>query len=225
MLTDDPGTPGNNKWEINVGWTADRSNGSSEFGAPELDLNYGMGDRVELTYLATYLDDREVGDATRWGISDSEVAVKWRFFDGGDHGLQVSVYPEVVFLTPGSRSERRGLADGNTGYVLPFELQRDFELVSVDVDCGHSFGTGTDRDGWFGGICLGKTVRKGWEVDAEIHANADEGLDRVEYIGNVATRIDLSQRYTLMFLLGRDLRNQLGPKATLMSYVGVQIRL
>jgi hypothetical protein len=225
MLTDDPGTPGSNKWEINVGWTADQSNGSSEIGAPQLDLNYGIGDRVELTYFATYQYDHDGSDPSKWGISDSELAVKWRFNDGGEHGLQISVYPEVDFLTPGSHSDRRGLGDGNTSYVLPFQFQKDFDLVSVDIDCGHSFGTGTDKDGWFGGICLGKTMRKGWELDAEVHANSDEGLDRVELIGNVATRIDLSERYTLMFLLGRDLRNQLGPKASLMSYVGIQIRL
>ena len=139
--------------------------------------------------------------------------------------LQISMYPQVIFLTPGSHSDRRGLADGNTSYGLPFQFQKDFDLVSVDVDCGHVFSTGTDRDSWFGGLCLGKEVKKGWELDAEVHVNADEGLGRSEFIGNVATRIDLSENYTLMLLLGRDLSNQLGPKASLMSYVGLQIRL
>jgi len=48
--------------------------------------------------------------------------------------------------------------------------------VSVDVDCGHVFGTGPDQDSWFGGLCLGKQVTKHWELDAEVHVNADEGL-------------------------------------------------
>lgn len=224
MLTDDPGTPGNGKWEINLGWTAEQSPGSTVFGAPQMDLNYGIGDRVEVTYFATYLRDEEDG-VTKWGMSESEIAAKWRFIDGGDHTLQVSVYPEIDFLTPGSHSDRRGIADGNTTYVLPFEFQRDYDLVSVDVDCGHDFGTGPDKDGWFGGLCLGKEVVKGWELDAEIHMNADEGINRTECIGNIATRIDLSDKFTLMFLLGRDLHNQLGPKSTLMSYVGIQMRL
>jgi hypothetical protein len=224
MLTDDPGTPGNNKWEINIGWTTQQAPEATVVGAPQLDLNYGIGDRIEVTYFATYLRDQEDG-ISKWGMSASELAVKWRFIDGGDHTLQVSVYPEVDFLTPGSHSDRRGITDGNTDYVLPLEFQRDFDLVSVDVDCGHSFGTGTDRDGWFGGICLGKQVTKGWELDTEVHMNADEGIDRTECIGDVATRVDLSERFTLMFLLGRDLHNQLGPKASLISYVGIQLRL
>jgi hypothetical protein len=225
MLTDDPGTPGDKNWEINVGWTTQQLPGSYEFGAPQLDLNYGLGKRIELTYFATYLDEHEDGDASKWGMSDSEFAVKWRFYDGGDHGLQVSVYPEVDFLTPGSHSDRRGLADGHTSYVLPFQLQRDFELVSVDVDFGRNFGTGGDAGGWFGGICLGREVKKGWELDAEVHVNGDENLGRTEWIGNVATRIDLSEKVTLMLLLGRDLSNHLGPKSPLMSYVGIQLRL
>jgi hypothetical protein len=225
MLTDDPGTPGPNKWEINVGWTTQEYPGLTETGAPQLDVNYGLGDRIELTYFATYTDDRGDGGASRWGMSDSELAVKWRFYDGGDHGLQVSVYPEAVFLTPGSRSDRRGIADGNTGYVLPFQFQRNFKWLSVNVDCGHTFGTGTDGDGWFGGICVGREVRKGWEIDAEVHVNADEGVGHTESVGNVATRIDLFERCTLMLLLGRDLKNQLGPRASLLSYVGIQLRL
>jgi len=68
-------------------------------------------------------------------------------------------------------------------------------------------------------------VVKGWELDTEVHVNADEGLDRTECIGDVATRIGLSERFTLLLLLGRDLHNQLGPKASLMSYVGIQVRL
>jgi hypothetical protein len=68
-------------------------------------------------------------------------------------------------------------------------------------------------------------VIKGWEPDTEVHINADEGIDRTECIGDVATRIDISEKITLMFLLGRDVRNQLGPKASLISYVGIPIRL
>ena len=224
MLTDDPGTPGDKNWEINVGWTAQQLPGSYEFGAPQLDLNYGLGDRVELTYFATYLDEHDDGGPSKWGMSDSEFALKWRFIDGGDHGLQISVYPEVDFLTPGSHSGRRGLADGNTAYVLPFEFQRDYELISVDADFGHNFATAGGADGWFGGICLDREVKKGWEIDAEVHMNGDEDLGRTEWIGNVATRIDLSKKTTLMLLVGRDLGNRIGPKSSLMSYMGIQLR-
>ena len=224
MLTDDPGTPGPNKWEINLGWTAERTPGSTLTALPQIDANYGIGDRIELTYFVNYFDLRSSGESSRWGLGDSEIAVKWRFYDAGEAGLQISAYPQVNFLTPDSHSDRRGLADGHTSYQLPFEFQQDFKLVSVNVDCGHLFSTGKEEDGWFGGLCIGREVKKGWELDAEVHAETDARAGRREIIANAATRIDLSEHYTLMLLIGRDLSNTLGPLSSLMSYVGVQFR-
>ncbi len=48
MITDDPGTPGPNKWEINlaVAW-AHRP--AEPLDLPAIDLNYGLGERIQLT--------------------------------------------------------------------------------------------------------------------------------------------------------------------------------
>jgi hypothetical protein len=52
----------------------------------------------------------------------------------------------------------------------------------------------------------------------------DARAGRAEEIADGATRIDLSEKYTLMLLLGRDLGSQLGPRTSLLSYVGLQMR-
>lgn len=225
MLTDDPGTPGANKWELNFGWTTESTPGSTLTALPQVDLNYGIGERVELTYFANYYNLRTSDGGSSSGISDSELAVKWRFFDNGEGGTQASIYPQVTFLTPGSHSDQHGLASGNTSYQLPIEFEEDLKVVSVDVDFGHSFATGSDADGWFGGVCVGRELRKGWDVDGEVHVETDARADHGEVIANVATRIDLSEHYTLMLLVGRDLSNGIGPRASLMSYVGIQVRI
>jgi hypothetical protein len=134
------------------------------------------------------------------------------------------MYPQINVPTPGTDSERRGLAEPTT-YQLPFEFSRDFEVIAVDVDFGHVFGTGHAEDGWFGGVCLGKEIRKGWELDAEVHVETDARAGRAEETADGATRIDLSKRTTLMLLLGRDLGNRLGPRVSWLSYVGIQLRL
>jgi hypothetical protein len=224
MITDDPGTPGPNKWEINLGWTTERAPGSTLTALPQLDANYGIGDRIELTYFTNYFALQNSGEGARWGMGQSEAAVKWRFYDAGDNGPQISIYPQVNFLTPDSHSDRRGLADGHTSYQLPFEFERDFKLLDLDIDFGRVFSTGGEEDGWFGGVCVGREVRKGWELDAEVHVDADARAGRREVIANAATRIDLSESYTLMLLIGRDLSNSLGPLSPLMSYVGLQMR-
>jgi hypothetical protein len=62
-------------------------------------------------------------------------------------------------------------------------------------------------------------------VDAEMHLNASERLDRAEWIVNAGTRVDLSEHLTVLLAVGRDLSNQIGPRVSLLSYAGLQLRL
>jgi hypothetical protein len=48
--TDDPDTPGNKHWEINFGWIADRNPAAGAYQVPDFDINYGLGDRIQLKY-------------------------------------------------------------------------------------------------------------------------------------------------------------------------------
>jgi hypothetical protein len=225
MITDDPGTPGNHKWEINLGWSDERTPGVTLYGLPLLDANYGVGDDIELTYEAPWAVVRSSDESQRSGPGESLFGAKWRFFDAGEHGWQASMYPQYTFLDPGSNSARRGLAESATTLYMPVEVARDFGPIAVDLDFGHIFSNETESRGWSGGCVLGKEVRKGWELDLEVHVQTSEDFDRTEVILNAGTRIDLSEHLTLMLALGRDLSDTLQPKVQLLSYVGFQIRL
>ena len=48
--TDDPDTPGNQHWEINFGWIGDRNPSDGAYQVPDFDINYGLGDRIQLKY-------------------------------------------------------------------------------------------------------------------------------------------------------------------------------
>jgi hypothetical protein len=50
FLTDDPETPGNGNWEINFGFIGDRNPQAGSYQTPDLDINYGLGDCVQLKY-------------------------------------------------------------------------------------------------------------------------------------------------------------------------------
>jgi hypothetical protein len=224
MMTDDPGTPGNRHVEINLAWTDQRSPGSTLVGLPLLDANYGVGARIQLNYQASWNILEDAGSPERSGISDSQLAVKWRFYDAGETGLQVSTFPRVTFVNPGSNSDRRGTADPNASFLLPFELRRDLGFMSVNVDLGRSFSSSADNRGWIGGLCFGRQLTKAWEIDAEVHFNGSDHLDRGEAVLNVGSRVDLSDHATLMLALGRDIHDTLGPRFSLLTYVGIQIR-
>src|SRR5689334_5792934 len=48
LLTDDPGTPGNRNWEINTAYFQVLTRDDRKIQAPLLDINYGLGDRIQL---------------------------------------------------------------------------------------------------------------------------------------------------------------------------------
>ena len=48
FITDDPDTPGANNWEINTAVIGARSHQHWDLAAPDLDINYGWGERLAL---------------------------------------------------------------------------------------------------------------------------------------------------------------------------------
>src|SRR5436190_20097431 len=96
LLTDDPGTPGNRNWEINIASTHFRSLEEREIEAPLLDINYGLGDRIQLKYEVAYLFDSDGGAPYRGTVGNSLIGVKWRFFQkSNEKGWNISTYPQL----------------------------------------------------------------------------------------------------------------------------------
>jgi hypothetical protein len=225
MITDDPGTPGNGNWEFNIAWTDMRVPGSTLVELPQLDANYGLGDRIQLNYQSSWNISRSSGGPAEDGLAQTQLAVKWRYYDAGDGHLQLSTFPRVSFLNPGSDSDRRGLTDPEASLLVPLELAKDLGPVTLDVDIGRTFSREASLRGWSGGVCLGRQVTKAWELDAEVHAAASDGLRGSEVVLNAGSRIDLSKHATLLIAVGRDARDSLGPSVSLLTYLGIQIRL
>src|SRR5271156_390651 len=69
FLTNDPGTPGNANWEINLGSMQTIARGVSSYQVPQIDLNFGVGDRIQLTYEVPYVFQSSAGQPLEsgWG--------------------------------------------------------------------------------------------------------------------------------------------------------------
>jgi hypothetical protein len=223
MITDDPGTPGDGHWEINIATLVNRSAEGDSYQLPLIDLNYGWGDRIQLKYEVPWVVDRNAGN-TISGVGNSLLGVKWRFYDSGPTGWQASTYPQVQFAIPSSASPRRGLADRGTSYLLPLELVRSYGNFDINFEAGRWLRPASMADSWVAGAVIGHELRKGFEVIAELHVEAATDTRR-EVIANFGSRWDLSERYTVLLSAGRDLRNDLGPTNTLIAYLGLQLRL
>jgi hypothetical protein len=71
FLTNDPGTPGNANWEINVASMQTLARGQSSYQTPQVDLNFGVGDRIQLTYEIPYVLQADAGQRVRSGWSNA----------------------------------------------------------------------------------------------------------------------------------------------------------
>jgi hypothetical protein len=224
MITDDPGTPGDGHWEINVAALTNHAAGATTYQLPLVDANYGVGDRLQLKYEMPFLVQDQADGVYHSDAGDGLAGVKWRFYDEGENGWQISTYPQVEFDFPGSNAPRSGLADHGTSYLLPLEFVHGFEGFDINFDVGRWFRPTQQADSWIAGFVLTHEVRKGFELMAELHDEVAVHQSQGELILNFGARLDLSENYTLLLSAGRDLHNTLSQTNTLLSYAGLQMR-
>jgi hypothetical protein len=224
MYTDDPGTPGDGHWEINVAELSNHTAQATTYQLPLVDANYGVGDRIQLKFEMPWLLQDEASGASRSGLGAGLAGVKWRFYDAGENAWQISTYPQVEFVFPLSNSTHNGLVDSGTHYLLPVEFEHGFEGFDVNLELGRWFRPAQQTDSWIAGCALTHEVRQGFELIAELYDEAVVHQAQDERILNFGTRWDFSKQYTLLLSAGHDLHNTLGKPNTMLTYLGLQIR-
>lgn len=219
MLTDDPDTPGNNHWEINTAFTMEKEPGEKEFAAPFLDINYGLGRRLQLKVEVPYRLTWEGGERARAGFGSVNFGVKWRFLEAERHGFAVSTYPQFEYKP--AAAVRRGTAEPGNELLLPLEVTRKAGPVDVNVEVGYRIRQ-LFRDELLYGLAVGRGVTKRLELAAEIHGEPKRGFRDDDRILNFGARYRLTKHYTFLFSSGRSLRAAREGVPSLIMYVGLQ---
>jgi len=176
MITDDPGTPGNGRYEINLAISFERNSSQLSLGSPEIDFNYGLGERIQLTLQTSPVILKRNGHGPTGGLGGSEAAVKWRFYDDEASGLRISTFPQIIFNVLQS-SVRRGLADDGTRVQTPVEIAKKIGSFSVDAEAG-PVASSVGRSEWLYGIVGAKTLNANTQLMAELHGEARMNLGR-----------------------------------------------
>src|SRR4051812_47341177 len=135
MITDDPGTPGDGKFEINLAVAFEHRTLETSFDAPGIDINYGVGDRIQLTLQGGPVVLKRSDHGAIGGLGGTEAAVKWRFVDDEQAGITMSMFPRVIFNLSRSAA-RRGLADPGTRFQIPLQFAKAFPGFDLDLECG-----------------------------------------------------------------------------------------
>ncbi len=221
MITDDPGTPGNGHWENNLAITFEHRPTEWLLDSPALDLNYGLGDHLQLTLQTANVILQRSDHGMIDGLASTEAAVKWRFLDQETSGFDMSTFPRIIFNIPQS-SVRRGLADDGTRVQTPVEIARKIGPVVLDGEFGPLLNT-IGRSEWLYGIVGAFDLAKNTSVMAELQGTSRSNFSRDVLTVNIGLRQKLTDSAILITSLGHDVRAPGDQSLAFIGYFGVQL--
>jgi len=242
FITDDPGTPGNRHWEINLGWVGSHNPANASYQVPDFDINYGWGDRIQLKYEVAIAAATDENNTTRAGLGESSFGVKLRYYEHHKAGepksdenmnFSLGTYPAVWLNNPTS-AVRRGIVENGPQYYLPLEFTAKVGPIDFNGEVGHWFGNALVPSRWGRGLIAGHEFSERLELYGELY-----DLQDANRIGSApkqrALTLDMGGRQTLdkgghlrlLFMGGRALQavTRQNSEPNWIAYVGVQILL
>jgi hypothetical protein len=173
-------------------------------GASGIDFNYGAAPDLQLTATVPAGFDRPVGGGTNIGLSNIELAAKYRFLHQDGFGLDVSVFPRI-FLPSGSSL----IGDNHASLLLPVWVQKDWN------GGWSAFGGGgctvTERravDFCQTGAVLTYQLLPKLQIGAEIfHRTSDSSGMPATTSAGIGWRFDLNDNYHLLGYVRRGIEN------------------
>ena len=178
MITDDPATPGNGQWEVNVAYLEDRTAEIRDRSFPHIDLNYGLGDHIQLKYETGYLSvSGAETDGIKRDVDDSLLGIKWRFLDEAGPNL-----------------------------LLPVEVAHAFGSITLVSEIGYQYWSEQPNE-WVVGVLGAIEVTKQLELMAEIRSVSERFFSGGDLIANVGLRQEIVRHLKLIAAVGTGLRN------------------
>jgi hypothetical protein len=221
--TNDPGTPGNLNWEINIGYMPFYYSNQSVSHTPDVDINFGLGDRIQLTYENAWLRVQNLGESTKFGLGQSNPGVKWRFYDAGEDGLSISLFPQF-FLNNPNDAVSRGITAPTDSFLMPAEFSKKFGPVDIDYEIGY-LAVHKGSDGWITGLVVGHDFTPKLELDGEFYYQGTFHPSFSQPTFDFGGRYKLHSPVILLFMAGRSL-DPSGPRQTyFLGYFGIQLLL
>lgn len=221
--TNDPGTPGNKNWEINLGYMPFLYNGQSTTHTPDVDINFGAGDRVQLTYESAWLRVRNPGEPVKYGMNQDQLGLKWRLYDKGNEGGAFSIFPQLSVNNPND-AVRRAIVPLGASLILPIEFTRKFGPVDINLEGGYDI-IQHAPNGWLTGLVVGRQITKRLELDSEFYATGTFHPSFAQPTIDVGARYRLHRPLILLLMAGRGMEPARSNQPYFVGYFGVQILL
>lgn len=240
--SDDPDTPGNHHWEVNLGFLGDRSPFGGSYETPNIDINYGLGSRIQLKYEVPLSIQETRGDSVHvaGGLGNSLLGVKYRFYQrhsktrirDGEREIKfsVSTYPQVLLNNP-TRSVDREIVEPGPQLLLPLEANANYGWIRISGEIGYWITSKDVPNSWLEGIVAGHEFRKDTELYVEVYDQRDvrvpAGAPKLsETTFGLGGRLPIVRNHWLRFI-GMGGRSFVTPTASngqpsWIAYVGIQ---
>ena len=222
-FTNDPGTPGNHNWEINLGYIPFLFTGQSVSHVPDLDINFGIGERIQLTYENAWLRVQDPNSPAKYGLGQSNAGVKWRFYDAGEDGLNISTFPQVFVNNPND-AVKRGITPDTNSFLLPIEFSKKVGPIGLDYEVGYQF-VHNGADGWIMGLVAGHDFTEKFEVDAEFYSVGTFHPSFSQPTLDAGLRYKIHSPIVLLLMAGRGVNHAASDQPYFVGYFGVQFLL
>jgi hypothetical protein len=218
LITNDPDTPGDGHWEINLAAAGAHGRDGWEIAEPDLDINYGLGERIQLSMHASWNHQRPNNEPWQSGAGPVELAVRWRFVDEERAGFSLAIQPHWA-SSWSAAARRRGLAPANDEFALPIQAARHFGNAIAGIEIGRNF-IAHEPDEWQAGVFYSQDCPLAIRCLFEINAVSAPGSGP-ETVVNFGARRNINEHLVLLASLGRQFSSAADSRQTVF-YLGLQ---
>jgi hypothetical protein len=222
LITDDPDTPGPGYWEINIAALMEKTHSQRRVEVPRVDLNYGVGRRIQLKCEMPWVVLQDAVQHTETGPGNATLGVKWRFIGQEGKRLAWSIYPQLDVSTLQS-SETKGIQKEGRQFLMPTEITLEVFRLEINGEVGRNFvehGPGS----WIFGLSTEGHVLPRLELLAELHGErVTDAATGLIIVGG--GRFKLTSTMIVLMALGRTVRNLPDEGSRTYAYAGLQLNL
>jgi hypothetical protein len=214
---DDPGTPGCKQWEINIVADGDLMSGQKNWELPLLDLNYGIGDNLQLKYEVPYVS-QQGSEGNVSAIGEAKVGIKYMFYENEETDTQIAIYPQLSMVSVDPTAEKKSIS--TPGKIFTFPLlytkkigQNGMGNINLTANLGVNFSTKEDTSSFasaaFGvGVPVHKRIAWMAELSTEQAWGSDAFGTRQELVKVNTGLIGTITKNILLFAsAGKSLRS------------------
>ena len=218
FLTDDPEPVEYKHWEIYLASLSAEEHGGVSMTAPHVEVNYGIAPNFQFHIIAPMEYVKPSGLPSHYGYGDTELGVKWRFYNNEETKFMAGTFP---FLEVPTGDESKGLGNGNPQVFLPLWLQKGWGPWLTYGGGGYWFNPGEGHENfWYFGWLVQRDLNKYLTVGAELFYETPRETDDEHHFGfNIGSIINITENHHILLSAGTDM---IGP-TSFYSYVAYQL--